>query len=105
MKIDIRAKPKQLVNWIEKDGVVSLKVRKFKSRIGRWFCHAFKKPEYFMINLDELGTFIWKRCNGEKTVETILHELEKNYDEKMMKERLYYFLSALKRYGYIEFDM
>lgn len=104
MKINLEAKPIRKADWIEEDGRVRIKVIKFKSKFGRWLCRVFKKPNFFFINLDEIGSFIWKRCNGKKTVEQILEELEETYGEEKMKERLYFFLLSLKKYGYIEFE-
>ncbi|KAA0014836.1 PqqD family protein [Thermoplasmatales archaeon ex4484_30] len=103
MKIDWESKPARQVDWFEEKGLVKLKILKFKSRIGKWMCKILKRPNYFLVNLDEIGSFIWKRCNGKNTVEDILKELEGKYGKEMMKERLLVFLQMLKRNGYIEY--
>ena len=113
MKIDIRSKPirlqqlgkKRKVDWIEKEGNVTLKVRKFNGKAGKWLCNILKRPEHFSINLDKIGSFIWKHCDGKNTVESILKQLENIYGKELMKERLFFFLSSLKKYGYIEFKL
>lgn len=104
MKIDLKAKPVRQVEWMEEDEKVSLKVIKFKGKFGKWICRVLKKPNYFFINLDEIGSFIWKRCNGKNSIEDILEELKKKYDEEKIKERLLTFLIMLNKYGYIKFE-
>jgi hypothetical protein len=102
--LDVSLKPLRNVEWGEEDGKVVLKVEKFKSRAGRWFCKVMKRPEHFYINLDEVGSFIWKRCDGEHTLEDILEELEEKYGGEMMKERLGVFIYILQKYGYVSLE-
>ncbi|RLF48227.1 MAG: hypothetical protein DRN29_00215 [Thermoplasmata archaeon] len=104
MKIDLKVRPIRQIDWIEEEGRVSLKVIKFKGKFGQWLCRALKKPNYFLINLDEVGSFIWKKCNGKNSIEDILKQLEEKYGKEKMKERLIVFLLMLKRYGYVEFE-
>ena len=104
MKLDLKARPVRQVDWIEEDGRIRLKVIKFKGKFGRWLCRVFKRPNYFFVNLDEVGSFIWKKCNGKNSIEEILEELEEKYGKEKMKERLYFFLLALQKYGYIKIE-
>ena len=104
MNIDFNHKPVRQVDWLEEDGVVSLKILKFKGKFGKWICRVLRKPNYFLVNLDEIGSFIWKRCNGKNTVEDILKQLEEEYGKEKMKERMLIFLHMLKRNGYIDFQ-
>lgn len=101
---DLTAKPVRQTDWIEEDGIVKLKIIKFKSKAGRWLCKALRKPNYFLVNLDEIGSFIWKRCNGKNSIEEILRELERKFGKERMKERLMIFLGMLQRGGYIRFE-
>ena len=101
--LDLSLKPVRRVEWVEKEGRVSLKVVKFRSRIGRWFCNTLKKPDYFFINLDEIGGFVWKRCDGKNTLADILQEMKREYGEEMMEERLAVFIYILQKYDYITF--
>lgn len=121
------AKPRHLVEWREEDNIVSLKVRKFNGRFGKWFCTVFKRSNYFYYNLDRKGSFIWKQIDSIRSTEDILllfwnafgeeviGNLEKKYGQDQIKD-LYdkhghdlvkadaiSFLKWLKRYGYIEF--
>ena len=101
---DLTAKPIRQTDWIEEDGIVKLKIIKFKSKVGRLLCKILRKPNYFLINFDEIGSFIWKRCNGKNSIEEILEELEEKFGKEKMKERLMIFLNMLKRGGYIRFE-
>ncbi|HEC88274.1 MAG TPA: PqqD family protein [Thermoplasmata archaeon] len=104
MKIDLRAKPVRQIEWLEENERVKLKVIKFKGKFGQWLCRTLKKPNYFFINLDEVGSFIWKNCNGKNSIEDILEKLEKKYDKEKIRERLLTFLIMLNKYGYIKFE-
>jgi len=100
-KLNLKLKPIRQIDWIEENGLIRLKVIKFRSKLGQWLCRCLKRPNYFFINLDEIGSFIWKKCNGENSIQDILHDLEEKYGEELMKERLIIFLHMLGRYGYI----
>lgn len=128
MNINESARPVRMVEWHEEeDGRVTLKVRKFKGRFGKWLCRMLKRPPHFLHPLDEKGSFIWKRCDGVMTVAHILEEYEAAYgeetlrklEEKYGKERIeelratrgdevirgdaLVFLEMLRRQGYIRF--
>lgn len=100
----LRFRPERIdIKWEEdKEGLVKLKVPKFKSNFGKSFCKLIKKKNYFEASLDELGSTVWKNCDGRKTVEDILKILEKKFfDEKNIDQRLYLFLQQLHNLGYI----
>jgi len=102
--LDLSLKPLRKVQWEEKEGRVVLKVEKFRSRAGKWLCRVMKRPEHFYINLDDTGSFIWKRCDGKHTLGDILEELEREYGEEMMRERLGIFIHILEKYGYLSLE-
>lgn len=100
LEIDGNARPMRTSEWYEEDGLVRIKTIKFEGRMGKWLCNVMKKPNYIIVNLDELGSFIWKRCDGETTVRDILDELRKNMGEKFEEEgmgpRSFYFMRMLR---------
>jgi hypothetical protein len=105
-KVDVRSRPVRALDWIERevereDGGIALHVVKFKGRIGRGLCKLMGRPPYFEVNLDAIGSFIWRRCDGEHTVGVILNELEREFGDDRMKERLYYYLVMLEKHDYI----
>jgi len=91
------------VEWIEEEGLVKLKVKKFKGRFGRWLCRVLQKPEYFFVNLDEIGSFIWKNIDGKKSIEEILEMVSQKYGGEKMEERFYIFMKMLERGEYIRY--
>lgn len=56
-----------------------LKVPRRKDRVGRVMAFLVHIPETRGVQLDEVGTFVWNRCDGQKTVETIVRETAKEY--------------------------
>lgn len=90
--------------WEDKEGLVKLKVPKFKSNFGRSFCKLIKKNNYFKASLDKLGSIVWKNCDGKNSVGEILKILKKEFPgEKDIDQRLYLFLQQLQNLDYIVF--
>ena len=100
----LQYRPKRLdFEWSEKaDGLVELKVPKFKSNFGKSFCKVIKKDNMFTANMDKLGSLVWKNCDGRKTVKDILNLLEKEFpDEKDIDQRLFLFIQQMGSLNYI----
>ena len=38
-----------------------------------------KKRKMKIIALDEMGSFVWEKCNGDSSVEEIIHQLQEKY--------------------------
>ena len=100
----LRYKPRRLdFEWSEKaDGLVELKVPKFKSNFGNSFCKLIKKDNEFTANMDKLGSLVWKNCDGRKTVKDILNLLKNEFpDEKNIDQRLFSFIQQMGSLNYI----
>ena len=98
--------PKRLdFEWsINKEGRVEIKVPKFKSNFGTSFCKFVRKENFFIANLDEIGSHVWKNCDGNTPVKKILEGLEKKFpNEKNIDQRLFLFLQQIKNLDYIEY--
>lgn len=93
------------MEWkVKGDGLVEIKVPKFKSDFGKSFCNFIKKDNCFVANLDKLGSIVWQNCDGEKTVKQILSVVKKEFpDEKNIDQRLFLFLQQMQSLYYIEF--
>lgn len=93
------------MKWeLKDDGLVEIKVPKFKTDFGKSFCKVIKKDNCFTANLDKLGSIVWQNCDGLKTVEEILHIVEKEFpDEEEIDQRLFLFLQQLRSLSYLEF--
>jgi hypothetical protein len=89
------AKPMRQAAWTEDNHKVHVQIPKFKSRFGKGLCHLLRRPIYVSIRLDELGSFVWKKCDGATTLEAIFDDLQNNFDEENLEERLTLFVYQL----------
>lgn len=103
LEIPDQVVPHRTAPWYEEEGLVRIKMQKFEGRLGRWLCRALKRPTHAVVNLDEQGSFIWRRCDGTTSVGTILADMEEEMGEKFrtegMRYRSYYFLHMLRSRG------
>ncbi len=92
------------LEWkIDSEGLVEIKIPKFKSNFGKSFCRVIKKKDYFIGNMDKLGSVVWQNCDGIKTVKNILKIVKKEFpDEKNIDQRLYLFIQQLHGLRYID---
>lgn len=99
------ARPRRRLDWRELDGgrCVVLRPRFGESRIGRWLAARLGDPCY-RIRLDEVGTFIWKACDGETSLTEIADRLRAEFGERVepADERLARFVQSMVRSGMIE---
>lgn len=99
-------RPKRLdFKWsTDEQGLVTIKVPKFESKIGISLCKLIKKDNHFNASLDKIGSLVWKNCDGKHTVKEILEILKKEYpDDKNINQRLYLFIQQLGRLQYITY--
>jgi hypothetical protein len=86
------------------EGLVRLTVPKFKSNLGTGLCKIIRKDETFTANMDKIGSFVWKNCDGKKSVKKILEKLKKEFPkEEKIDQRLYLFLQQMKSLNYIDY--
>lgn len=86
------------------EGLVEMKVPKFKSNLGKSFCKLIKKENMFAANMDRLGSLVWKNCNGKNTVNQILEIVKKEFpEEKDMDQRLFSFIQQIGSLNYIDY--
>ncbi len=92
--------PKWNRRWEEtEDGRVVILIPKFGSHLlGRWLMSKLRQP-YMRLRLDEVGSFVWQRCNGMHSVREIGAEMEKTFGPKVdpVYGRLQVFLRQLER--------
>lgn len=87
----------------EKD-LVHIKVPKFETNIGKKFCSLLRKEQIMIADMDELGSFVWKHCDGTKTVSDILEVLKKKFpDQKEIDQRLFLFIQQMGQLRYLEY--
>ena len=96
--------PKRVdLEWkVNSEGLVEIKIPKFKSNFGKSFCHVIKKEDYFIGNMDKLGSVVWQNCNGVNTVKDVLEIVKKEFpDENNINQRLFLFIQQLHNLRYI----
>ncbi|MEE9151115.1 MAG: PqqD family protein [Thermoplasmata archaeon] len=74
--------PFRLNEWGEKE-TVTVKVPRFKSKLGKKFGKLVKKESTYNVNLDKFCSFVWKLCDGKRTVKEIGLILDKEYGEEV----------------------
>lgn len=97
--------PKRVsLEWkLNGEGLIEIKIPKFKSNFGKSFCHIIKKENFFIGNMDKIGSIIWQNCNGKNTVKDILEIVKKEFpDENNIDQRLYLFIQQLHNLRYID---
>ncbi|RMD93609.1 MAG: PqqD family protein [Calditrichaeota bacterium] len=69
-----------------------------KHPIGTWLMKHMQKPTY-RLKLDEVGSFVWERCDGTYKVEEIGQLLQEKFGEKVepVFERLILFFRQLEK--------
>jgi hypothetical protein len=86
------------------EGLVQLKVPKFKGNFGKSFLKLVKKDEMFVANMDKLGSIAWENCDGAKTVKQILDILKKEFpDEEDLDQRLFLFIQQMTSLNYMDY--
>lgn len=75
-----------LVTWERKDGEVVLTIPMRDDRFARAVKAimaamrvAKDLPETRQVGLDEVGSFVWELCDGERTIDGIVSSLSKQY--------------------------
>lgn len=89
---------------IDKNGIVTIIVPKFKSDIiAKIFFHQRKR--FFRIALDEIGSVVWQQIDGQNNVDVICKKSEEVLGEKIhpVEQRVTKFLTMLYNARYISF--
>jgi hypothetical protein len=72
--------PTRTLRWESSDeGRVTLFVPRFRGTFGRrWVQPMLKRPD-MRVRLDELGSFVWNRCDGATSVGEIGEEMTRRF--------------------------
>ena len=84
--------------------VVVLLVPRRGDGIGRLLNRLFDAPEHRQVVLDELGTQVWRLCDGTTTVDGIVRALMERHrlQRREAEVSLTTYLETLARRGFIE---
>lgn len=95
--ISFEARPRRLLEWCEEDGrCVLLRPRLGTSRLGRWLAGLAGDPHY-RIRLDEVGTLVWKACDGRTSLAEIAQAMRSAFGVRIepVDERLARFVRRM----------
>jgi hypothetical protein len=97
-------KPSRNVEWesAEGDSVVLLIPRFRGPVLGKWLLPLLSRPE-MRIRLDEIGSFVWRRCDGATPVSTIAEQMKERFGPRAepLYERIEAFVRKLQRDDFI----
>lgn len=95
----------QTVPWREEEELVVLLAPRYGQNFLGRLCRRLFGDQTIRIKLDELGSHVWKLCNGQAPVNEIAESLEKAFEDKAenARERLEMFLKELYRQGWVSF--
>ena len=98
--------PVQSVGWERKeDGTVFLKKPKVQNRLLKKIIERMGKSTHYKIHLDDFGSFVWERCDGNTRVEEIGVSLKHEFGEKVepVYERLCAFVKIMAYQKFINY--
>ena len=94
------SRPRRRLDWREADDgrCIVLRSRFGEGRIGRWLASKLG-DSFYRIRLDEVGTFIWRACDGETPLAEIAGRLREAFGERVepAEERLARFVQSMLR--------
>lgn len=98
--------PVRIVTWRLEEGVAVI----IAPRWGKGFLCRFLARLLFLtpnvrLPLDEMGTIIWKQCDGTKTVEEIVESVQAHYKDESDRPgaMVWRYLNGLKRQHWIQY--
>ena len=92
--------PRRRLDWRQADDgrCVVLRPKLGEGRAGRWLAARLGDPHY-RIRLDDVGTFIWRACDGATPLIEIAERLRAEFGARVepAEERLARFVQTLAR--------
>ncbi len=91
------AYPVRACEFIEENGIVTVLFKKEKLTMIEKLFFKKRASKPHKIDLDEVGSFIWKICDGKNTVESIIEKTETEFGEKVQpaEERVNLFINQM----------
>lgn len=93
------------VIWEKNENIISLKISRdgFMDKIIH---KIFKTPRLLTLELDELGSFVWEECDGNRNLHEISEDLKNHFGEKSdpALERLLKYIKILKKNSLVELE-
>ena len=93
------------LEWKEaEDGrTIVLRSRFGEGKLGRWLESLLRVSPY-RIRLDDVGTLVWKNCDGRVSAREIADKLRNEFGDKVepAEDRLHHFITQMSRARMIE---
>jgi len=88
----------------DEKGIVTLEIDN-RGFFNRLLQILIKKPKVSYVHLDEMGSFLWPRLDGEKSILSLGEEVKEHFGEKSepLYPRLAKYMGILESYGFITF--
>lgn len=68
------------IEWeTNEEGEALLRIPLRRDRMGRFVRFWFRLPETRAVQLDEVGTFVWRLCDGTRSVDAIVRQTGQQY--------------------------
>ncbi len=102
----LKTYPVQRYEWEEKNELITVLVKKPLNLIEKvFFRKMLNKP--FRIDLDKVGSFVWKNCTGDKTVGEIVQLCKEEFGDEVepAEERVKLFIEQLNKNRMIQLFM
>ncbi len=91
------------LSWTtEENGLVTLSYEN-KGAMNRIAQKLFRKPKVSYVHLDEMGSYLWPKLDGEKNLIELGKEVDAHFGEKAhpLYERLAKYVQILESYNFI----
>ena len=94
------ARPSRRLGWRDLDDgcCVVMRPKLGEGRLGRWLASKLG-DSFYRIRLDDVGTFIWRACDGETPLAEIAGRLREAFGARVepAEERLARFVQSMLR--------
>jgi hypothetical protein len=94
-----------LKTQVSDDGIVTIELPRRKDWMGGMLGALFQVPQSKPVQLDEIGSFVYDRCDGERTVNDLVDDMMAEYklNRREVEVSLTKFLQMLAQRGIIAF--
>ncbi|KPJ62864.1 MAG: hypothetical protein AMS15_02500 [Planctomycetes bacterium DG_23] len=94
----------QLLEYQEdEEGLVSIKIPRKDTRLVKAMSKMMYVPPSRVISLDEIGSYVWRMCDGQTTVRQIIDDFRKTHKLSRKEAEIFIvtFLRTLAKKGII----
>lgn len=102
--LGLKPKRRDFLWSVDNQDVVHITVPKFQNSLGKKLCKILRRQDTFQADMDKIGSFVWKNCDGNTTVGVMLNALKEKFpDEQNIEQRFFHFLLQIRQLNYLDF--